>query len=91
MVKKLAVFLFYIFVGFTCFETYFATYIGPCGAEGTKTTSVIAIQIPFNLGVLRVGGHRRPSLSNFYNGVKKLAQFDSANFFVNFDLFYQCL
>ena len=73
------------------FGTYFATYIGPCGAGGTKTASVIPMQIPLNLGILRVGGHRRPSLSNFYNGVKKLARFDSTKFVVNFDLFYQCL
>ena len=63
------------------FETYFVTYIGPCGAVGTKSASVISMQIHFNLGILGMGGRRRPSLRTFYNVVKKLARFEFPNFF----------
>ena len=42
------------------------------------------MQIPFNLGVLGLGGHRRPSLIPFYNVVKKLARFEFALLFTYF-------
>ena len=34
------------------------------------------MQIPFNLGVLRLGGYLLQSLSTFYNGVKKILNFE---------------
>ena len=57
-----------------------------CGSESTKSVSALPTQIPFNLGVLNLGGHRRPSLRPFYNGVKKLARFEfllHSGYFIN--------